>query len=41
MDMKIRIYIKNFQILEGSGREEKINVSTLFIKVYVGKLLTA
>lgn len=37
---KITILAKGSQILEGSGIEKKTNVSSLFTKVYVSKLLT-
>ena len=31
--------LKSFQILEGSGRGEKVNVLSLFTKIYLTKLL--
>ena len=37
--VKIRILTKSFWILEGSGREKEINVSSSFTKVYFIKLL--
>ena len=33
--MKIRIVTKSFQISDGLGREKKINISSLFMKMVI------